>query len=765
MRSFGIIQCAILCILGTLVTITLGHTESPSLSSSNTAGQDYGYQNISGFPLANAVVNQPCTCYQNSSSNISDSCACSHDSCLLLGENYDVDYRNDTLCIISPMTNNNPYSSRNSPSTEIICPFDDMVISRIIFARWAKYYYVLGPRRCQPTSGTIVDRCSVPSSTMISTLTPLCVGNNRCTVPATYDYWNHFHRMRASCNTTTPLLTQVFSSFSFQCVKAPRTNCYLYDTFCHAFKPPRPVTGGMIKWEQPFSVNLGGSLNKTFNQACNGLISDDYHCLSYYDGSVSYTNSFCANRLTNVTFALTATTTRSVGGKIYLYVDDTLMGAFDMSQRYVSEYSVEKFVIGMPSSFVISAGRHYVTFTAFSLSGGDIYIRDFTMSSNVTDNKCLSTCQIDSQSQLPSALQETQSNTERASDFPSFPETVSQSETYSMSKTRTATKSAIHTKTHSHSNTHVATRTRIMSNTISHTKTHSPHATHSRSAPKTHSRSRPHSASPTIKKTESVTMTAVMTNSYTDSASKSATASHTATSTESISLSGTNSRTQSLSDTNSRTRSLTQTESISNTDSDSRSKSISTTDSRSNSRSISTTDSRSNSRSISATDSRSNSRSRSASGSRSDSKSISDSRTLSNTRSLSLSISRSDSNTDSNSNSRSASITMSRSDSKSQSRSDSNSKSQTTSESISQTYSASQSRSASLSRSASDTMSRSESSSLSQSESTTAVFHSRVLGGVVGQVIFSVGVLLFVCCTGCFLIIVLLPRYRRRRND
>ncbi len=282
-----------LCAFTIIVTTALGEspneTESRSMSfelMNYTLSENETVDYAVNFPAVPAPANQPCVCYPATSTLNVHPCSCYHNSCTLLGENYDVDYKNKTFCAISPITNNNPYSTSTTPTVELICPFDDMVISRLIFARWAKYY-LPGPTKCQSSSGKVYSKCSVPLSDMLSTLTPLCVGLNRCTVPTTYSYWNHIYKMPSSCEVTLPLVSQIFTSFSFQCVKAPSTNCYLYDTFCHAFRRPAPITGGIIKWEQPYTVNLGGSLSPSFTQACNGLISDDYHCLQYHGGSVS----------------------------------------------------------------------------------------------------------------------------------------------------------------------------------------------------------------------------------------------------------------------------------------------------------------------------------------------------------------------------------------------------------------------------------------------------------------------------------------------
>jgi hypothetical protein len=91
----------------------------------------------------------------------------------------------------------------------------------------------------------------------------------------------------------------------------------------------------------------------------------------------------------------------------------------------------------------------------------------------------------------------------------------------------------------------------------------------------------------------------------------------------------------------------------------------------------------------------------------------------------------------------------------------------TMSMSMSTSASESNSRSQSKSHSASgtETMSSSESQTRSHTKSASSIFQPRVLGGVVGQVLFSVGIFIFVCCTGCFLLIFMIPRYRRRRNE
>ena len=731
MRS-SVTNCLLLCVVCTLAPIVLGQTETPSLS----------------FELFNDTM-------------LDENFTYSHGSCSLLGDNYDIDYHNETFCTISPISNGNPYSSSFSPSTEIICPFDDMVISRIIFARWAKYY-VPGPSRCESTSGNAFSQCSVPLSTMLTKLNPLCVGRNRCTVPATYAYWNHEHRMPTRCASVTPFISQIYSSFSFQCVKAPPTNCYLYDTFCHAFELPAPITGGLIKWEQPYNANLGGALNATANRACDGLISDDYHCLHYYGASSSYSNSFCSNRLTNVTFALTATAATSTDGSINLYLDDVLLGSFIVSQRYRSEYSVQKFVLAMPSTFVINRGRHYVTLEGTSLSsfGRAFYIRDFTMSTNVSDAHCLSSCFTDTQSHTHTKALESESESttevmsfsESPSESPPEPEIVtpSESHTHTDSPRRTNSKS----RSVSHSRERNATHTRVHTSSQSHTKTHSLSKSHS----KTHGLSHSHSNSHINNHTHS--------RSHTRSRSHSHSHNHTHSHSRSHSKSHSHSHTHSHSRSHSKSHSHSHTHSKSHSRSHSKTQSVTTTAIMTNSLSFSESATYSRSRTQSASDTLSqsgsltHSESVSASGSMSSSDSMTQSQ--SSSQSESTTMSRSESNSRSSTSSMSRSMSDSESNSESSSRSGSSTQSKSTSESMSE--SSIESQSETLSESAPITMSPSQTRIPSHSQTATPVVHIKILGGVVGQVIFSVGILIFVCCTGCFLIILLIPRYRPRRD-
>lgn len=470
-----------------------------------------------------------------------------HDSCTRLGDGYDVDYDNKTFCVVSPLNIGNPYSSADYSTAELICPFDDMVISRVVFARWAKYLFDF-PRTCSRNAGNPISYCTVPTAAMLGILTSTCVGQNRCTIPTTWAFWNDYYSMLGRCAHTIPLVSGIYASFTYQCVKASPTNCYLYDTFCQAFASP--VTGGLLMWNGPWEIaaGLAGSdlLNGTRFRECNGLIQDDYMCLQFKGSNTAYTNSFCSGALHGATFFLTVTTNTADTAFMRVGLDGVQIAGFFVSGEYVDEYSVNTYQFSL-GSHVIGEGLHTVELQVSAEPDQTVFVRDFRLSSSNLNDTCLGTCQ---------SLSESSSQTPTLSRSPSMSQTYTRTQSPSVTRSQTFTA----TKTHSNSESTI-------------------NNTHSKSHSKSHSRSPKNSVSPSKSESDSESVSPAESESDSESVSQS----QSRTGSESESVSQSHSKSHSKSHLKTHTNSKSKSESHSHSYSHSNSNSISHSESHSHS--------------------------------------------------------------------------------------------------------------------------------------------------------------------------------------